>query len=336
MAPVIAIVGAGALGQAFAGHLAAAGNAVVLLATPRSAAALHEAGGIRLTGASQLEVAVARPPGRAGAVTVTSNAQDVPPHSGVVFTTKAHQLEEACDAVSRSVAVEWVAGVQNGLVKDDILAAAFGADRVLGMATIYGGGRRPSGEVAVASLGRTYVGERDGSTSDRASTFAQQLCAAGIPTETEHDIRSVTWSKACNAAGVFGVSVLTRTTGGELLSDPDLLRAYLSLVRETASIASANGVALGDYFGFPIRTFVERTDDESVAARGALPAAGVPRPFPSMTQDLLAGRSLEAEEIFGDLVERAARAHLDVPRLRLVRDLCRGLDRLPERGATVS
>ncbi len=47
-----------------------------------------------------------------------------------------------------------------------------------------------------------------------------------------------------------------------------------------------------------------------------------------MTQDLLAGRSMEAEHIFGDLVERAARARVAVPRLTLVRDLCRGLDRL--------
>jgi ketopantoate reductase len=44
-----------------------------------------------------------------------------------------------------------------------------------------------------------------------------------------------------------------------------------------------------------------------------------------MTQDLLAGRSLEAEEIFGDLVERATRAGVPAIRLTLVRDLCRGL-----------
>jgi 2-dehydropantoate 2-reductase len=331
---VIAIVGAGALGQAFAAHLAAAGNPVVLVGTPRSAAALQEVGGIRLRGASNLDVAVAPPPGRPGAVTLTSDARGVPPNSGVVFTTKAHQLAEACAAVASGGAVEWVAGVQNGLVKDDILRAAFGSERVLGMATIYAGGRRPSGEVAVSSLGRTYIGELDGSTSERATGVAALLCAVGIPTEAEHDICSVTWSKACNAAGVFGVSVLTRTTGGELLTDPDLLRAYLSLVRETAAIAAANGVALGDFFGFPIRTFVERTDDESVAARGAIPPGGVPRQFPSMTQDLLAGRSLEAEDIFGDLVDRAERADLDVPRLRLVRDLCRGLEGLRARGAT--
>lgn len=331
MGSTLAIVGAGALGQAFAAHLSAAGVSVTLLGTARSTASLFEAGRIRLRGASELDVPIVSERGHSGAVTVTANAADLPRGVGVLFTTKAHQLAEACAAVRGSEPM-WVAGVQNGLVKDDILAAAFGPECVLGMATIYSAGRQPSGEVAVSGLGRTYVGELDGRQSERAVGAAALLCAAGIPTESDVDIRSVSWSKACNAAGVFGVSVLTRTTAAEFYSDPDFLRAYLSLVRETAAIAAANGVQLGDYFGFPIRTYVERTDEESIAARPAQPAAGSIRSFPSMTQDLLAGRSLEAEEIFGDLVERADRANVAAPRLRLVRDLCRGLDRSTRSG----
>jgi 2-dehydropantoate 2-reductase len=321
------IVGAGALGQAFAAHLAAAGTPVVLLGTPRSAASLHSAGRIKLTGASELEVPVVAAPARAGSVAVTENPVDLDSSSGVIFTTKAHQLHAASTNVRAAADPPWVAGVQNGIVKDDILATDFGRERVLGMATIYSAGRTATGEVAVSGLGRTYVGELDGSASPRAKSVREQLASANIPTECDVDIRSVIWSKACNAAGIFGVSVLTRTTAPELLNDPDLLRAYLSLVRETAAIAAANGVALGDYVGFPIRTYVERTDAQSIdLVRNKLPAsAATPRAYPSMTQDLLAGRSLEAEEIFGDLVERATRAGVPAIRLTLVRDLCRGL-----------
>ena len=45
-----------------------------------------------------------------------------------------------------------------------------------------------------------------------------------------------------------------------------------------------------------------------------------------MTQDLLGGRPLEVDAIFGDIVERGERKHVAVPNLRLVRDLIRGLD----------
>jgi hypothetical protein len=46
-----------------------------------------------------------------------------------------------------------------------------------------------------------------------------------------------------------------------------------------------------------------------------------------MTQDLLAGRPLEVDEVFGDIVDRAQAAGIPVPRITLVRDLLRGLRR---------
>src|SRR5262245_66558701 len=112
MAPIDAIVGAGALGQAFAAHLCAAGQPVVLVGTERSTRALLEAGCIRVHGATELTIPVApAPTGRADGVTVTSSAGDVPHGAGMLFTTKAHQLPGASDAM---VATEpaWVAGLQ--------------------------------------------------------------------------------------------------------------------------------------------------------------------------------------------------------------------------------
>ena len=102
------------------------------------------------------------------------------------------------------------------------------------------------------------------------------------------------------------------------------MRAYLGLVRETAALAPAHGVPVGDYANFTIRTFVGRPDGATVAAlAGKRFSPGRKREFyPSMTQDLLAGRALEVDDVFGDL----GQAGVAVPRLRLVRDLLRGLD----------
>ncbi len=133
------------------------------------------------------------------------------------------------------------------------------------------------------------------------------------------------WSKACNATGVFGVTVLTRVSNQQLFAEPNLMRAYLVLVRETAAVAAAYGVQVGDYPGFPpIRTYAER-DHEATIASLQPAAAGAPS-YASMTQDLLAGQPLEVDAVFGDIVDRADRKQLSVPALRLVRDLIRGLD----------
>src|SRR5688572_20430056 len=102
MTPTLAIVGAGALGQAFAAHLCAAGASVTLLGTARSAASLLDAGRIRLRGASLLDVPVSSPPAASGMVAVTADPARFPQGVGVVFTTKAHQLAEACAATRGS------------------------------------------------------------------------------------------------------------------------------------------------------------------------------------------------------------------------------------------
>ena len=333
----LAIVGAGSLGQAFAGLLAKSGQTVTLLASSTTAARLFEAGRIRLRGVVEMDVSVGPAPAPAGTVGVTDDPARLPSPAGLIFATKGHQLE----AVVRSVRAvwpgagddsSWVAGVQNGLVKDDVLRRAFGERRVVGAVTILGAGRQASGEVTVYSRGMTYLGEFPEGISDRVSEAVAILHEAEIPAEATAGIQSVLWSKECNAVGVFGVSVLTRMSASATMRIPDLIRAYLSLVRETAAVATAYGVRVGDYAGFSIRTYVERSDEETLARllapRPATTSAPAGPPImPSMTQDLLAGRPMEADEVFADVVVRAEKAGVSVPRIELARDLICGLNR---------
>jgi 2-dehydropantoate 2-reductase len=289
----LVIVGAGALGQSFAALLAAAGQSVVLFATPRSAERLRAAGRIVLDGAIDLEVKLDQ-------LTLTSSTSEVPCGSSMVFCTKGQDLPGAIDKLNRSRPA-WVAGVQNGVVKDDLLVAAFGAENVVGAATIFGAVRQDDGRIRVAGRGMTYFGELDQRPSERVLQAAATFDSAGIPTQARNDIAAVLWSKACNAAGVFGICVLARVSNPHLFSDADLMRAYLSLIRETAAVAAAYGARVGNYAGFPpIRTYVE-SDDQTILT--SLP----PRPhqiepsYASMTNDLLAGRPMEVEAIFGDM-----------------------------------
>jgi 2-dehydropantoate 2-reductase len=317
------IVGAGALGQSFAALLARSGQHVTLLATPRSASRLRAKGAIRLHGAVDAIVQVG-PDG----VVVTSEASDVPDGSVVLFATKGHDLPAAIDTV-RSAAgdcVAWACGVQNGIVKDDLLAAAFGADRVVGAVTIFGAQRQSDDSVQVTSLGATYLGEFAGHVSERVQQAANTLQSAGVPTQAHGDISSVVWTKACNATGVFGVTSLARVSNQQLFGDPHLMRAYLALVRETAAVAAAYGVHVGDYPSFPpIRTYVERDDQTTIdQIRPALNPG--PPSYASMTRDLLAGLPLEVDAVFGDIVQRAERQAVPIPCLRLARDLIRALD----------
>ena len=345
-APAFAVVGAGALGQAWAALLAASGQPVTVLASGATSARLLEAGAIRLAGAVELTVPVARPPAPPGAVGLASTPAELPRGAGLVFATKGHQLPQAIESIRRVIPVGgpadrgagggmWVAGVQNGLAKDDLLRDAFGATRVVGAATIFSAQREADGRVRVTGLGTTYLGEFGGASSPRVSGAADALRQAGLPVETTSEIERVLWSKACHAVGVFGVSALTRRSGASLWASADLVRAYRSLIQEAAAVAGAHGVAVGDFAGFPIRTYLQMSEAEHIsrAASGSAPrarpaagAASAPPALPSMTQDVLAGRALEVDEVFGDIADRARRFGVPTPRVSLVRDLLRGLD----------
>src|SRR3989442_1256043 len=107
------------------------------------------------------------------------------------------------------------------------------------------------GTVAVASRGATYLGELDGRPSARAEAAAAALREAGAPTEAVTNIQTVIWSKMCNAAGLFAVTCLGRISTNRFGHYPELVRAYMGLIRETAAVAAAQGIPMGDYPRFP-------------------------------------------------------------------------------------
>jgi ketopantoate reductase len=76
--PALAFVGAGALGQAFAGYLAASGQPVTILATESRAAQLHNDRRVRLAGVQELAIPVAAAPARAGSIGIATDPAQLP------------------------------------------------------------------------------------------------------------------------------------------------------------------------------------------------------------------------------------------------------------------
>jgi 2-dehydropantoate 2-reductase len=334
----VSIVGAGALGQAFAAYLARAEIPVAMLARGATYQRLAKVGAVRVRGLVDMEPRLAVRNGREpapGTIGLTDDPAHLLPGSGLMFTTKSHQLHAAVDAVHAAESAwaapaAWTLGVQNGLQKDDVLAAAFGRERLVGAATILSAQHAPDGAVVVTSPGPTYFGELDPAAHDHASEAVSYLERAGVQIHQESDVRVVLWSKACNAAGIFGVCVFARCSGRRMSGTAPFVRAFLSLVEETANLAQAYDVRVEDFPGFPIRSYLERSADETIAILDrqvrTIVASGAPENFPSMVQDVLAGRQMEVEGVFGDLVQRAERRQVPIPRVAFACEVLRGIN----------
>ncbi len=329
-----AIVGAGSLGLAMAAALAASGQVVTVLGRTGSTAGLLGAGEVQLGGALTMRVPVSGAAAGPGHLCVVDDPARLPPVAGAIFTTKAHQLEAAVQQLAGAgpgiLGNCWFAGLQNGVMKDEVLAAAFGPERVLGAATVLNARRTEVAQVTVGSLGMTYFGELGAPPSSRVTAACEAFGAAGLPATVVEDGRSLVWSKFANAVGIFAVTGLTGLSTGAMMHRRPLVLAYRSLLEEVDAVARAEGVRIEDYPDLPMRTYLNATGEEVADVMAARPYdPRGPQSFSSMAQDIAAGRKTEAEQIFADLARRGRRDGVPTPRVDLVNDLISGIDDRP-------
>jgi ketopantoate reductase len=74
----------------------------------------------------------------------------------------------------------WVFGVQNGMHKDEVLGAAFGASRLIGAATILGAQHAADGSIVITGPGPTYLGELDPLAGGVTANAVAILTEAGM------------------------------------------------------------------------------------------------------------------------------------------------------------
>jgi 2-dehydropantoate 2-reductase len=224
-----------------------------------------------------------------------------------------------------------VLSLQNGLAKDDALAAAFGAERVLGAACAVGAGLLAPGHARLTMNLATWVGEPGGGTSQRAARLAAVLRAAGFPSWSVANIRAVAWYKLCGLLPGALVTALSRRGYDEMALHPELSALFVQIMRETFSVARAQGIRIADPPGSPWRfaEWLAGPDETALAglrAIGARQRAAGERVLPSLLQDVLAQRPTEADDLAGDLVRRAQRLGVPVPATETCYRLMRGLE----------
>jgi 2-dehydropantoate 2-reductase len=295
----IAVMAAGAVGGYFGARLALAGHEVAFVARGRQLDALRThglrvespLGDMHLT-----DVNVTDEPATIGAVDL------------VLFSVKLWDTLDAAEAIKPLLAGSTaVVSFQNGVVKDDILGRAVGAEHVLGgvcyiAATIAEPGViRHSGAIQ-----KLVFGERDGSVSPRVRQFRDACVASGIDVEVSDNIELATWEKFVFLVGLSGTTSLARTAIGPIRTHPRSRVFLHDVMDEVVRVARAEGVSLpADYA------------DERLAFADTVPAGMTS----SMHHDLERGNRLEVPWLSGDVVERGARLGVPTPCNRAIFDI---------------
>ena len=321
-----AILGAGAIGSILAAHLARSGHSVVVIARGERARAV-ERDGLRIRGLADFSVRVG---------VITDPAQ-LPAADTLIVATKTPGTEAALERL-KHVRVEAALSIQNGVLKNELLAKAFGAQRVLGALADTSGELLPSGEVLFTRNVNLPLGELAGGITDRARRIAGMIDGAGIRASAVADIVSMEWSKFTVWLGLMSMAVTMRSVSWRYLMDPDCAQVLVRLAREVATVATAQGIALADgAAALPLRTILDAPEPDAVEAvrkAGEQMRLRAPHHRMSALQDLEAGRPLEVEETFGYAVRKARQLGLSLPLLETCHRLVAAIDRIRRAGTS--
>jgi 2-dehydropantoate 2-reductase len=194
---------------------------------------------------------------------------------------------------------------------DSKLWRTLGADRVLGGVVHCTNEIVAPGVVEHRARNRWIVGEPDGSLSPRLDRVLTLMRSTGLGVEHAADIRHAVWEKLIQNVAISGIAALTRLQTLEIAKTPALRRILVGLVEETLDVASALGWDL------------HREVDPEDTAR----SFEVPGVTPSMLQDVLLGRPMEVEAIYGQVQAFARLADVETPLLDVLVPLLRGVSR---------
>ena len=319
-----AILGAGAIGSILGAHLARAGQRVVMLARGQRATWLEQHG-LTIRGLAEFNTPVH----------TLREPRALHSAGTLIVATKTPGTAAALEPL-RGARFDLTLSIQNGPLKNELLSAAFGAERVLGALADTSGELLPGGEVLFTRNVSIYLGELGGGDSARAQRLAQLLDSSGVRAAATAEIQTLEWSKFCGWVGLMPLAVATRAPTWKYLSDPDSALLVARLVRETGTLARALGVALSDRAVLPAASLCARSESDAVAmimTLGEEYRRTVPTHRMSALQDVEAGRPLEVHETLGYACGKARELGLDLPLLAAFTRLIAAIDRARREGA---
>jgi len=301
-----AILGAGALGTILGAHLSRAGHEVAMIVRGERARTLQRQG-LVLNGLSDIK---ARP-------TVIDDPANLRETGTLIIATKAIDTSAALETL-RHVRIDNAFSVQNGVLKNELLARVFGFSRVLGAMADFSGELLANGEVKFTRNVCLHLGEEKGGTSARAEDLAVTIDAAGVRCVAASNIRTREWSKFAGWIASFPVSVLTRQITWKYMQDERTATVIVRMVREAAQLAAAMKVELTDMPPLPVPSIVHATDAraaEIVQEIGQRFKESSPEHRMSAQQDVLRGSRLEYEETLGYALAKGRELGVPMPTL---------------------
>jgi 2-dehydropantoate 2-reductase len=222
-------------------------------------------------------------------------------YDAVLLTVKAFALEASLEDFAQAVGDGTIIlPVLNGMRHVDVLAERFGKEAVGGCAAKVAATLDAEGRIVqLAPFQEIAYGEMDRSRSSRIMALDEFMRGASFDARLSANIALEMWEKWALLATLGGVTCLMRGNLGEIEGSPGGAEFLQRFFGEVTAIIGVVGMRLDE-------AFLAQTRALLAGARGSALTS-------SMYRDLIAQRRIEADQIVGDLLARAAKAGLSAP-----------------------
>ncbi len=303
----ICVFGAGAIGSHLATRAALGGAEVSVIARGPHLEAMR-ASGITLHAHDGIRTVKVR---------AAATAAEIGPVDAVLITTKVPALPVAAQAIGPLLGPDTpVAFVTNGIPwwyfmrhggaaeggRMPLLDPGGVIERLVGIERTLGGVVYSASEVLAPGVVksehadiRLFLGEPDGSISERARMIAGFIDAGGMPCPVVNDIRHRVWGKLMGNITSGPLCILSRSHMKATLADQAVFDAAVRIAEEGAALALA--------YGFDLATAAESRMRRSANITHK----------PSILQDLELGRAMEIDALFTVPLQMAKEAGVPMP-----------------------
>jgi 2-dehydropantoate 2-reductase len=279
------------MGGMLGGRLAQGGVEVTLLDVAQPAVDAINAHGLRIEDKAG-NVETVRVP-------ATTNPADVAPVDLAILFVKCYHTEAAVrNALPLLRSDTPVLTLQNGWGNAPRIAAILGHGRVLAGVTYHSASLLGPGHILHAGRGMSFIGELDGSMSQRLAGVVEAFQHSGLDVTPTDNVLTQIWRKLALNVATLPTSALLRLHAHELIEHEGRLALMRALLHEVIAVAQAQQIDL---------EFDERWDAITGLLKKAVGAKA------SMLQDVEARRRTEIDVINGAIVEAGERLGIPTP-----------------------
>lgn len=217
----------------------------------------------------------------------------------VILTVKAFDTKQAAEDIFRIINKKTILmSLQNGIGNIEKICSIMPEKQVIAAITSHGSLFLQSGIIKHTGVGKTLIGELDGSLSKRIRMIHEILYKTQIMIDISTNIQRDIWKKAIVNASINPLTSIFQCKNGYLLENPVLSALVHKICEESTTIANSIGYGLDgeEMMKYTLDVITDTKQNTS-----------------SMLQSILQKKKTELFEINGAIFKEAKKHHYPSP-----------------------